>query len=90
MTVKSLKEFSSLKQYQYVKGFQKFHTGVKLRCALCLSLQFLRFLVIYIMAYNTRFVFKTKKKHNSTSAFDNDTYLQASETHFYLERSCSF
>ena len=25
------------------KGFQRFHTGVKLRCAACLSLQFLRF-----------------------------------------------
>ena len=41
--VKSLKEFSSLETYQCVKGFQKFNTGVKLRCAACLSLQFLRF-----------------------------------------------
>ena len=43
MSVKSLKEFSSLEQFQYVKGFQRFHTGVKLRRAACLSLQFLRF-----------------------------------------------
>ena len=28
--VNFLKEFSSLVQYQYVKGFQKFHSGVKL------------------------------------------------------------
>ena len=42
-SVKSLKEFSSLEHYQYVKGFQSFHAGVKLRCAACLSLQFLRF-----------------------------------------------
>ena len=43
LSVKSLNEFSSLKQYLYVKGFQRFHTGVKLGCATCLSLQFLRF-----------------------------------------------
>ena len=41
------------------------------------------FLSIYIMTYNTRFVFQTKKKYNSTGAFDNKTYLQASETQRY-------
>ena len=30
LSVKSLKEFSSLKQYEYEEGFQRFHTGVKL------------------------------------------------------------
>ena len=29
------------------------------------------------MTYNARFVFKTKKQHSSTSAFDNKTYLLA-------------
>ena len=43
LIVKSLKEFSLLEQYQNVKGFQRFHTCVKLRCAACLSLQFFRF-----------------------------------------------
>ena len=43
LSVKSLKEFSSLEQYQYLEGFQRFHTGVKLRCVACLSLKFLRF-----------------------------------------------
>ena len=52
MSVKSLREFSLFEQYQYVKGFQMFHNGVKLRCAACLSLQFLR-LNIYIMTYNS-------------------------------------
>ena len=40
---KSLKEFSSLEQYQYAEGFQSLHTSVKLRCAACLSLQILSF-----------------------------------------------
>ena len=48
-----------MKQYQYVEGFQMFHTGLRLRCAACPSLQFY-FLSIYIMTYNTRFVFQTK------------------------------
>ena len=30
LNIKSLKEFSSLEQYQYAKGFGRFHTGVKL------------------------------------------------------------
>ena len=33
------------------------------------------------MTYNTRFEFQTKKYYNSTGAFDNKIYLQASETH---------
>ena len=40
---KSLKEFSSLEQYQYAEGFQSLHTIVKLRCVACLSLQILSF-----------------------------------------------
>ena len=32
-----------MEQYQYVEGFQTFHTGLKQRCTVCLSLQFLRF-----------------------------------------------
>ena len=43
LSVKSAKEFSSLKQYQYAEGFQRLHTSVKLRCAACLSLQILSF-----------------------------------------------
>ena len=61
--VKSLKEHSSIKQYQYAEGFQRFHTGLRLRCAAGLSLQFF-FLTIYIMTCNTRLpgrVFQTKK-----------------------------
>ena len=42
-SVKSLKEYSSIKQYQYAEGFQRFHTGLRLRCAACLSLQFFSF-----------------------------------------------
>ena len=45
-SVKSLKEFSSLEQYQYAEGFPVFNFYV---------------LSIYIMIYNTRFVFQTKK-----------------------------
>ena len=41
------------------------------------------FLSIYIMTYSTRFVFQTKKEYNSTSAFDNETHLHASETQRY-------
>ena len=62
-SLKSLKEYSSMKQYQYVEGFQRFHTGLRLRCAACLSLQFF-FFSIYIMTCNTRLpgeVFQTKK-----------------------------
>ena len=40
-------------------------------------------LSIYIMTYNTRFVFQTKKWYDSTGVFDNKTYLQASETQRY-------
>ena len=36
-----------MEQYQYVEGFQRFHTGLRLRCAACLSLQFF-FLSIYV------------------------------------------
>ena len=62
-SVKSLKEYSSIKQYQYAEGFQRFHTSLRLRCAACLSFQFF-FLSIYIMTCNTRLpggVFQTKK-----------------------------
>ena len=47
-----------MEQYQYVEGFQRFHTGLKLRCAACLSLSVLS---IYIMTYHTRFVLQAKK-----------------------------
>ena len=36
-----------MEQYQYVEGFQRFHTGLRLRCAACLSLQFLLFKYIH-------------------------------------------
>ena len=36
-----------MEQYQYVEGFQRFHTGLRLRCAACLSLQFLLFECIH-------------------------------------------
>ena len=32
-----------MEQYQYVEGFQRLHTGLRLRCAACLCLQFLLF-----------------------------------------------
>ena len=38
LSVNSRKEFSSLEQCQYVKGFQRFHTGVKLSQMCGLSL----------------------------------------------------
>ena len=60
LSVKSLQEFFSLEQYQYVKGFQRFHTGVKLRCAPVFPSNFY-VLSIYIMTYNNRFVFQTKE-----------------------------
>ena len=47
-SIKSLKEFSSLKRYQCAEGFP-------------VSLCNLYVLSIYIMTYNTRFVFQTKK-----------------------------
>ena len=59
LSVKSLKEFS-LEQYQYV-GFQNFQTGLKLRWAACLFLQFLRFEYLHYDISDTRFVFQTKK-----------------------------
>ena len=40
---------------KYAEGFQRLHTGVKLRYVACLSLQILSFV------YNTCFVFQTKK-----------------------------
>ena len=36
--VKTLKEFSSLEQYQYAEGFQRLQTGVKLRCVAFLQI----------------------------------------------------
>ena len=62
LSVKSLKEFSSLEQYQYADGFQRLHTGVKLRSSVCLSFLISSFECLH----NTRFVFRTKKSHNST------------------------
>ena len=32
-----------MEQYQYVEGLQRFHPGLRLRCAACLSLQVLLF-----------------------------------------------
>ena len=43
MECKSLKEFSSLEQYQFAEDFQRLHTGVKLRCPACFSFQILSF-----------------------------------------------
>ena len=53
MSVKFLKEYSSMEQYQYVDGFQRFHTGLRLRCAACLSLQFLLFEYLHYDIYST-------------------------------------
>ena len=61
LRVKSLTEYSSVEQYRYVEGFQRFHAGLRLSCAACLSLQFFYFLSINLMTCNTRFVFQTKK-----------------------------
>ena len=68
LSVKSLKEFSALEQYQFAEGFP-------------ISSQFLRFLSIYNMTYNTLylcFVFQTKS--SITAPADNKTYLQGIET----------
>ena len=43
------------------KGFQGFHTGVKLRCAACLSLQILRFEYLHYDIYHS-FCMQTKIK----------------------------
>lgn len=58
LSVKSPREFSSLKQYQYTEGFQRLHTGVKARCAASLFSQFLRFDYLH---YDIMFVFQTRK-----------------------------
>ena len=65
-----------MEQYQYVEGFQRLHTGLRLRCAAGLSLQFFYFLSIYIMTYNTRFVFQTVKSSITAPV----ALLQARET----------
>ena len=47
------KEFSSLGQYQYAKGFQRlWYTGVRLRCAGCLSL----LAIFYILSIYTIYI----------------------------------
>ena len=48
LSIKSLKEFSSLQRYQCAEGFP-------------VSLCSFYVLSIYIMTYNSRFVFQTKK-----------------------------
>ena len=57
---KSRKEFSSMGQYQYVEGFQRFHTGLKLRCAACLCLQFLRF--VFTLWHITLVLYSKRKR----------------------------
>ena len=53
LSEKSLKEFSSLEQYQYAEGFPVCNFYV---------------LCIYIMTYNTRFVFQTKSSITAPAA----------------------
>ena len=65
LSVKYLKEFSSLENINMQKVFLSL-------------LAIFHVLSIYIMTYNVRFVFQTKKK-----AADNKAYLQASETQRY-------
>ena len=63
-----------MEQYQYVEGFQRFHTDLRLRCAACLSLQFSLFEYIH---------YDIHKYYNGTGAFDIKTHFQASETQRY-------
>ena len=56
--------FSLLEQYQYVKSFQKFHTGVEL--SVCLSLQFLRFEYLFTLWHLT-LVLDSKRKSSITA-----------------------
>ena len=65
LSVKYPKEFSSLENINMQKVFLSL-------------LAIFHVLNIYIMTYNARFVFQTKKK-----AADNKAYLQASETQRY-------
>ena len=44
-----------MEQYQYVEGFQRLHTGLRLRCAACLSLQF--FLLFEYIHYDIQHSF---------------------------------
>ena len=55
-----------MEQYQYVEGFQRLHTGLRLRCVACLSLQF--FLLFEYMHYDIQHLFcipneKVVKQH---------------------------
>ena len=43
-------------QYQYVEGFQRFHTGLRLRCGAYLSLQFLRFEYLHFDIQHSFFI----------------------------------
>ena len=67
-----------MEQYQYVEGFQRFHTSLKLRRVACLSLQFLSFEYLPYDIWHS-FCIPNEK----VSAFDNKGYLQASETQRY-------
>ena len=63
--VKSLKEYFSMEQYQYAEGFQRFHTGLRLKCATCLSLQFFTFWVYTL--WHTTLLLCSKRKSSITT-----------------------
>ena len=56
-----------MEQYQYVEGFQRFHTGLRLRCAACLSLQVLLFEYIFFSLWHIRLVLYSKWKSSITA-----------------------
>ena len=76
LSIKSLKEFSSLQRYQCAEGFP-------------VSLCNLYVLSTYIMTYIT-LVLYSKRKSSITAPAANKTYLQASETQRYKEHFCLF
>ena len=100
LSVNFLKEFSSLEQYQYVKGFQRFHTSMRLRCSACLSLQFLRFeyLVRAFLLYLKSRRFWVQRTHrtglcilkpeNVSHSCRDITVSKLLEMNFYFERLC--
>ena len=87
LSVNSLKEFSSLEQFQYVKGFQMFHTGVKLS-RLC-GLSLLAIFTFWVFtSWHITLVLYSKRKSSitappplTTKLISKPHGLQVSETH---------
>ena len=89
LSVNSLKEFTSLEQYQDVQGFQRFHTGVKLSrmCGLSLPAIFtfwvFRLWHITLVLYSKRKRSITAPPPLTTKLISKPHGLEASETQRY-------